>query len=114
MTNTNSEIYIQASSFQWHWNTFPECRGLLCYNLNNSANKIQGNQNKALGLIKGRCDMVYYYNSKAYMLEFKNDCGTQTKEQQEWQNKVEISGFKYYVVRSLEQFKEIINKIHKL
>ena len=58
-----SEVKIQARIFQWHWNNYPQERGLLCYNLNNSANKVQGSQNKAIGLIKGRSDMVYYFNS---------------------------------------------------
>ena len=76
-----SEVKIQSQIFQWHWNNYPEERGLLCYNLNNSANKIQGNQNKALGLIKGRSDMVYYYNGTAVMIELKNATGKQSKEQ---------------------------------
>lgn len=112
MQNTNSEIYIQSQSFLWHWNTYPNLRGLLCYNLNNSANKIQGNQNRALGLIKGRSDMVYYYAGVAYMLEFKNDCGTQSKEQKEWESAIKAQGFNYTIVRSLEQFQQIITEIH--
>jgi glutathionylspermidine synthase len=105
-----SEIKLQSMCFLWHWNNYPDERGLLCYNLNNSANKIQGNQNKALGLIKGRSDMVYYKNGKAVMLEFKTETGTQSIEQKKWQEKIENQGFEYYLVRSLKQFQEIICK----
>ena len=101
-----SEVKIQTQIFQWHWNSYPDERGLLCYNLNNSANKIDGNRNKALGLIKGRSDMVYYYQSSAIMIELKNAKGKQSKEQIEWQKLLESQGFTYVVIRSLEEFKQ--------
>lgn len=107
-TKTKSEIKIQAECYLWFHNNFPELRGLLCYNLNNSANPIQGNQNKQLGLQKGRSDMVFYYKSKAYMIEFKTEDGTQQKEQIEWQRKIEEQGFEYFIIRGIEQFKELI------
>ena len=99
-----SEVKIQAQIFQYHWNNYPEERGLLCYNLNNSANKIQGSQNKAIGLIKGRSDMVYYNNGTAIMIELKNDTGKQSKEQLLWQTTIEKAGFKYLIMRSLQDF----------
>ena len=99
-----SEVKIQSQIFQWHWNNYPEERGLLCYNLNNSANKIQGNQNKALGLIKGRSDMVYYYNGTAVMIELKNATGKQSKEQIQWEATIKKAGFQYIVMRSLQDF----------
>jgi hypothetical protein len=106
----NSEIKIQSEAFLWHWNNYPNERGLLCYNLNNSANKIQGNQNKALGLIKGRSDMVYYKNGKAIMIEFKNEIGKQMPEQKKWEELISKEGFQYHIIRSLEQFKELIHE----
>jgi len=99
-----SEVKIQAQIFQWHWNNFPDERGLLCYNLNNSANKVQGSQNKAIGLIKGRSDMVYYFNGKATMIELKNETGKQSKDQLLWQATIEKAGFTYLVMRSLQDF----------
>ena len=103
-----SEIKLQSSCFLWHWNTYPNERGLLCYNLNNSANKIQGNQNKALGLIKGRSDMVYYKNGKAIMIEFKTETGTQKPEQKYWEEIITKQGFEYHIIRSFEQFQQLI------
>jgi hypothetical protein len=105
-----SEISLQSQSFIWHWNNYPNERGLLCYNLNNSANKIQGNQNKALGLIKGRSDMVYYKNGKAIMLEFKTETGTQSKEQKEWEKRIKEEGFEYHIIRTFYDFTKLINE----
>ena len=105
-----SEIKLQSTCFLWHWNNYPNERGLLCYNLNNSANKIQGNQNKALGLIKGRSDMVYYKNGKAIMLEFKTETGTQSKEQKEWEKMIKSEGFEYRVIRTFYEFTNVIHE----
>jgi len=103
-----SEIALQSQCFLYHWNSYPEQRGLLCYNLNNSANKIQGNINRSLGLIRGRSDMVYYIKGRAIMLEFKTEVGIQSSEQKEWQSTIEAAGFPYHIIRSFEQFKELI------
>ena len=102
-----SEIKLQAECFQWHWNIHIHERGLLCYNLNNSANKIQGNQNKALGLIAGRADMVLYRESGVIMLEFKTESGVQSTAQKEWQELVEKNGFEYKIIRTFEEFIKI-------
>lgn len=103
-----TEIQLHSECFLWHWNTYVNERGLLCYNLNNSANKIQGNQNKALGLIKGRSDMVYYKNGKAIMIEFKTENGIQSNEQKQWQKMITENNFEYHIIRTLDQFKKII------
>jgi hypothetical protein len=109
--NYTGESKIQGECYKWFHNTYPHLRGLLCYNLNNSKNKIDGNLNKAMGLQKGRSDMTLYYHGKAYMLEFKTPFGNQTPEQMNWAAKVEQEGFPYYLVRSQEEFQNIIKHI---
>jgi hypothetical protein len=88
-------------------------RGLLCYNLNNSKNKIDGARNKAKGLIAGRSDMVLYYQSTAFMIEFKTSDGVQSVGQREWEALVRSNGFQYHIVRSLEEFQRLILSILK-
>lgn len=106
-----NEDKIQHDCYMWHYSTFPDQRGLLCYNLNNSRNKIQAMMDKGKGLQKGRSDMVFYWKGTATMIEFKTKDGYQSKEQKEWQSRIERAGFKYYIVRSLEEFKGLITKI---
>jgi hypothetical protein len=106
-----TEIQIQAQSYVWFHNNFPSLRGLLCYNLNNSKNKIDGNQNKSLGLQKGRSDMVFYYRGSAYFFEFKTETGVQSKEQKEWEAKVTKQGFQYFIIRSVAEFQTELNKL---
>jgi len=53
--------------------------------------------------------MVFYYNGKAIMIEFKTPDGTQQKCQKEWQKQVEAQGFEYKIVRSLDEFKTLFS-----
>ena len=106
-----TESKIQSECYVWFHNNHPNLRGLLCYNLNNPRNKIDGAKAKAMGLQKGRADMVFYYNRTAYMLEFKTETGRQSKEQKNWQSIIESHGFEYHIIRSLVEFKETIFKI---
>lgn len=109
----DSEDKIHTECYCWYHNTFPEHRGLLCYNLNNSKNKIDGARNKAMGIQKGRSDLVLYWQGRAVMIEMKTPTGEQSPEQIEWQRKVEGQGFEYHLVRSLEEFQKIILTILK-
>lgn len=108
-----TEDKLQSECYLWFHHTFTEYRGLLCYNLNNSRNKIQAMMDKGKGLQKGRSDMVFYLNGTGLMIEFKIETGYQSKEQKEWQAKIENAGFCYKIVRSLDQFKLVINQFIK-
>jgi hypothetical protein len=85
----------------------------LCYNLNNSKNKIDGARNKAKGLIAGRSDMVLYFQSKAFMIELKTEDGMQRSEQKEWERIITAQGFQYHICRSLSEFQSLITCILK-
>lgn len=108
-----AEDRIQQEIVQWFNNTYPSLRGLLCYNLNNSQNAIDGNRNKMKGLIAGRSDLVLYYCGCAFMIELKTLKGRQGDEQKAWQKLVESHGFKYLIVRDLEEFKGFVLNLIK-
>ena len=109
----DSEDRIHTLCYVFFHNTYPHLRGLLCYNLNNSKNKIDGNRNKAKGLRKGRSDLTLYYRGRTYFIEIKTPTGEQSLEQIEWQRKVEEQGFEYFIVRSLPEFQQLIFTILK-
>jgi len=104
----SNEDRLQAEAYKWFHNTYPQLRGLLCYNHNNSRNKIEGAKNKAMGLQKGRSDMVLYLKGRAFMIEWKTEKGKQHGKQKEWQELIEANGFSYYIVRSVNEFKHLI------
>jgi sulfur relay (sulfurtransferase) complex TusBCD TusD component (DsrE family) len=103
-----TEDKLQSDCYQWFHSTYPELRGLLCYNLNNSRNKIRAMMDKGMGLQKGRSDLVFYYSGSACMIEMKTENGKQTPEQKKWQEIVEKNGFEYTICKTLEQFQAII------
>jgi hypothetical protein len=107
-----TEERLQSECYIWFHNTFPHLRGLLCYNLNNSRNKIAASVNKAMGLQSGRSDMVFYYKGTAYHIELKVSPNGQSKEQKLWQKTVESQGFSYFIIKdSVDDFKNLINKL---
>ncbi|MGL4631541.1 MAG: hypothetical protein ACRCVT_10080 [Leadbetterella sp.] len=107
-----AESKLQAECFVWHWNSFPDYRRLMYANHNNSANAIQGAQNKAMGVVAGVADISYCFANRIHYIEFKTDSGYVSKEQQEFRDRVEKQGALYYIVRSFEQFESLINHIH--
>jgi hypothetical protein len=51
------------------------------------------------------------YKGVTYCLELKTEVGYQSKKQLAWQSIVQKQGFQYFVLRDLEEFKQIINNI---
>lgn len=108
-----SEGRIHQECYVWFHNSFPELRGLLCYNLNNSRDGIDGARNRAKGVQAGRSDFALYYQGEAVMIEMKEVFGRQSPEQKRWQQVIEGQGFRYFVCRDLEEFKDVIVEIFK-
>lgn len=107
-----SEDKFQSDCYLWFHENFPQYRGLLCYNLNNSRNKIRASMDKSMGLQKGRSDMVLYFKGLAYHIELKVNGGTQSPDQKKWQSVIQNAGFRYYVINdSVQDFKDLINGI---
>lgn len=107
-----SHDQLQAECYQWFYNTYPEQRGLMHANNNNSLNKIQGNQKKALGVLKGALDLEYFIKGKLYFFDIKVGKDKFSQAQHEFIAQVTAEGAKCYEIRSLEQFQAIIQKIN--
>lgn len=107
---------IQADCYSWFWSTFPQHRK--CFfaipNENNRADSsaISGAIRKAMGVTQGVADTMLAIQRGGYggmFVEFKTETGKQSDAQKEWQVIVENQGYLYRVIRSLEEFKELIN-----
>ena len=107
----NSEDLLHQSCYTWFHNTYPSLRGLLCYNLNNSRNKIDGARNRNKGLQAGRSDFTFYWAGRAFFIELKTLTGTKGGRQVTWAELVMNHGFEYYIVRDLETFKVLVKGI---
>ena len=116
-SHMSNEGKIQAECFSWFWNEFPQYRKLLFHvpNENDRAdsNPIQGAIRKSLGVVPGVSDLIFLVPKGSFhglCIEMKDDKGTQKPAQKEWQTRVEAYGYKYVLVRSLEQFKTEMEK----
>lgn len=65
-----------------------------------------------MGVTKGVADTFMAVQKGGYggmFVEFKTQVGTQSPDQKQWQIIIENQGYVYRVIRSLEEFKELIN-----
>jgi hypothetical protein len=79
---------------------------------NNSRSKEAAVKNKAMGLQRGVADvcLLLPYGRGPIFIEFKTPTGRQSPSQLTWETIIGKEGYKYYVIRSVEQFKELIGK----
>lgn len=113
MSDKKSEDRIHQECYLEFHNKYPLYRGLLNYNLNNSANARQGKKNKEMGLQAGRSDFEFLWNKKVYFIEIKTETGYQSKIQKEWQSLIESQGFYYTIVRNKDRFMTVVEYIIK-
>ena len=131
---TKSESTIQSECVQFYRNTYclkhhtPRCvifqvpneiamelRGILLQarvpsKTINNVTAIVSQRMKNMGMLSGVSDTVLTLpNGRTLFIEFKTPDGRQQPNQIEFQSAVESTGHKYYVVRSLEQFQDIIS-----
>lgn len=60
------------------------------------------------GLLSGVSDLIVVEQNRVLFVEVKNYKGKQSLKQKKFQQNLENLNHKYYLVRSLEQFKEIL------
>lgn len=70
--------------------------------------KAQAIKLKATGLVAGVSDLIIIQPNRVLFVELKIDKGKQSDNQKEFEQIVTNLGFEYHLVRSLEQFQEII------
>lgn len=106
---------IQSSCVAWFWNTYPQYRELyFCVpneNAREDSNASTGAIRRSMGVVKGVSDTILFLPRGGYhalCIEFKTEVGRQSQAQKDWATKVEAQGYRYEVVRSLEEFKRLI------
>jgi len=105
-----SEEQLQAKCYEWFHNEYPEHRQMLFHVPNGELrDKITANKLKAMGVQKGVADfgLVTSYMGTIW-IEMKIPGGTQSKEQESFQAKVEARKQIYLICYSFEEFQNII------
>ena len=107
---------LQAKIFTWIWNEHPELR-YLCFSVTNNlttetedARRKMG-QLKSLGVVKGVLDLIFYYKGRMYAFDIKVGKDKLSTEQKEFIAAITKHGGYGCEIRSLEEFKEKINRI---
>lgn len=117
----NPEAKLQSDCHTWLWNNHPETRLLYFATFNESSvrylskkeQEILGAQRNARGLVAGVSDSILLMPCGIYhglLVEFKTEIGRQSDAQKVWQAKVESVGYKYILIRSLEEFKQKVTE----
>jgi hypothetical protein len=106
-----SEARLQEECYIYFHNTYPHLRGLFFKIKNEGTNKITGARDKATGLVAGVADSCMLVDGIAIFIEFKTETGKQSPAQKSWQNTIQESGYQYYIIRNLTNFKYLCQNI---
>ena len=107
---TSTENKIQQSMYIWFNNNYTvNGLGLFASVPNDSKDAKEQMRKKATGMKVGHADFnIYLPNGKTLFFEVKTPIGKQSDHQKRFENEVNNLGFKYFLVRSLDEFKKII------
>lgn len=108
------ESQIQQSCFKWFRLQFPDLAMLMFAVPNGgSRRRIEAAIMKSEGVTAGVADVLFLYPNAEYhglCIEFKTDKGRQQPSQKRFQQVVEAQGYKYVIIRRLEEFIEEVKK----
>jgi hypothetical protein len=114
MKTYKSENRIQQECYMWFHNTYPHLRGCLFAVPNGGARSaLEGKLFKMTGVVRGVSDMLLMVNGETTCFELKTEVGSQSVYQVAWQKQIESQGFKYFIIRDVNLFKQIVKSILK-
>ncbi len=105
-----TENKIQQEMFVWFNNTYTiKGLGLFASIPNDSKDAKEQMRKKATGMKVGHSDFnIYLHGGKTLFFEVKTPIGKQSEIQKRFELEVNNLGFKYFIVRSLDEFKKIV------
>lgn len=116
------EENLQAACVKWFRLQYPQYDGLLFHVPNGGRRNLkEAARLKAEGVVAGVADLillvpflqecVQYFNGLC--IEMKTSKGKQSQEQKDWECKVREQGYEYKVIRSLDEFIEVVDSYLK-
>lgn len=107
------EHRIQCAIVKWFYYAYPAYRGGCLFAVPNGGHRnIQTARNlKAEGVTSGVSDLLLLVPKREYhglCIEVKTPVGRQSENQKNWQRIIEAQGYKYCIVRSLDEFVELV------
>lgn len=99
-----TEHDLQKLIVRWFRKEYPE---YLLFSTNNEA-CYRNSYFLESGVLSGVSDLVIVLPNKILFVELKTSDGRQSKNQKEFEVKIKSLNFNYHVIRSLDEFKELI------
>lgn len=107
------EHRLQSACVRWYRLQYPKMRHNLFAVPNGSRrDAVTGAKLKEEGVLAGVADLILLKSNRFYgalLIEVKQGKGRQSESQKEWEHKITADGYKYVVIRSLEEFQREIN-----
>lgn len=104
-----AEAALQTACVGWFRKTYPALELLLFHVPNEGRRNVrQGSRWHALGGVAGVADLILLTPRGAVFIEMKAPKGRVSEAQRTWRRAVTIAGYRYFVVRALEDFKAIV------
>lgn len=75
---------------------------------NDSINAIETKRKVNTGLLRGASDLIAVLPNKILFVEIKTKTGAQSLVQKDFEKRIIDLGYEYHIVRSLEQFKNLL------
>lgn len=110
----DEEHRIQSACVRWFRLQYPDMRHNL-FSVPNGGKRdaVTGAKLKEEGALAGVADLILLKSNRFYgalLIELKTPKGRQSDTQKEWEQKITADGYKYVVVRSLEDFRREIKQ----
>ena len=107
------EHRIQCAIVKWFYYAYPQYRGGCLFAVPNGGHRnIQTARSlKAEGVTSGVSDLLLLVPKREYhglCVEVKTPVGRQSDNQKNWQRIIEAQGYRYEIVRSLDEFAELL------
>lgn len=108
----DDEHKLQVACVRWYRLQYPKMKHNL-FSVPNGGKRdaVTGAKLKEEGALAGVADLILLKSNRFYgalLIEMKTKTGRQSDSQKEWQHKITSDGYKYVVVRSLEDFQREI------
>lgn len=110
----DEEHRLQCACVRWYRLQYPKMRHNL-FSVPNGGKRdaVTGARLKAEGALAGIADLILLKSNRFYgalLIEMKTPKGHQSASQFEWQQKITNDGYKYVIVRSIDDFKREVTQ----
>lgn len=104
-----TEDQLQQQIIIWFKNEYQMHGKGLIFSVPNggSRNMLEAKKLKQTGAMAGVSDLIVLLPSKCLFIELKAEKGIQSEVQKKFESKVNLLGFDYYLIRSIEEFEKL-------